>query len=114
MIAEKSEEKKHEPSSDFGDDDFDDLDDLLPSNDKGGAAAKKAGTGSMFSEDSQKEKQDIQNVDKKLEELKKADNLNIEVERTGQAAGSGDISDNYDDGFEDDEEIPESLPSDNE
>jgi hypothetical protein len=46
-----SSEKKEE-TSDF-DDGFDDLDDMLPSNDKGNAAKK---AGSMFSEDSQKEK----------------------------------------------------------
>lgn len=70
------------------------------------------GSNSVFSEDSAKEKQDLMNVEKQLEELKKGDNLNIEVERTGNS--NADISDNYDDGFEDDEEIQESLPSDSE
>lgn len=60
-----------------------------------------------FEEDNQKEKQDLLSIDKKLEEIKKVEEkgMNLEVSKK-----EDDISDNYDDDFD---EIEEDLPSDN-
>jgi hypothetical protein len=60
-----------------------------------------------FEEDNKKEKQDLLSIDKKLEEIKKTEEkgMNLEVSKKDD-----DISDNYDDDFD---EIEEDLPSDN-
>jgi hypothetical protein len=40
--------------------------------------------------------------------------MNFEIQRNNKGNAAADISDNYEDEFDDDEEIPESLPSDSE